>query len=516
MQLAVATTNQIAADVAGDIADAGGNAVDAAVAASLITLITEPGVCAPGGGGYLTVGLPGREVLTIDANVEMPGRSADSGRFGVRDRVAHMDYGGGITTTVGHASVATPGALAGLGLAHDRWGVLPWRSVVEPAVAVSRTGFPLSAASRLYLGYSHEVVFGWHPDSHAALHHDDGSLAEVGDIIRVAGLADTLEAISIEGVETMYRGEVARAIASEFEANGGLLTLDDLEAYRPIVRPATTSEIGGYLVATNPPPAIGGVALLSMLQGVTPGVRLREDEVVARQLATLRARAAIEAGGDYGKGTLQLEAALRAHGAAGMQSPSTVHTSAVDGDGIGCAITMSAGYGSGLIPAGTGFWMNNALGEEELNPSGFHTLRPGTRLGSNMAPTIVEGPEMMLAVGSPGADRITSALQQVIARVLGGAGLSEAIAAPRLHVELSSPRQAPGTDAVETVTVATEPGVDPEAVGYPVRPFPSLDMFFGGVTAAMLVGKGGRSDGEARSEVAAGADPRRTGGTIIR
>ena len=511
MHIAVATTNQIAADIAAHIAADGGNAIDAAVAASLVTLITEPGVCAPGGGGYITIRRPGAETVTIDANVEMPGRTADPGRFGRRDRIAHMEYGGGVITTVGHASVATPGALAGLGTAHDGWGALPWRAIVEPAVEVARSGFPLSAASRLYLGYSHDVVFGWHPDCYAALHRPDGSLSDVGDTVLVPGLADTLEIVAAEGADTLYTGELARTIAAEFETNGGILTLDDLQAYRPVIRPATSLEIGGFTVATNPPPAIGGVALLSMLRGVTPGRRLREHEVVARQLETRRARVKIEMGGDYDEGTRALEAALRLHGSAGMQSPSTVHTSVVDSSGTACAITMSAGYGSGLSPSGTGFWMNNALGEEELNPSGFHGLRPGTRMGSNMAPTVVEGPEMLLAIGSPGADRITSALQQVIARVLGGTELHEAIAAPRLHVELTADAAIDADQ--ESVTVAIEPGVDPAAVGYPVRAFPDLDMFFGGVTAAI------RSNGEGTdpnsSGLAAAADPRRTGGTAI-
>ena len=496
MRVALATTNQIAADAGGHIAEAGGNAVDAGIAAALVSMVTEPGVCAPGAGGYITVSNPHGPALTIDGNVEMPGATADPDRFGSIDHIAEMAYGGGVTTIVGYASVATPGALAALAAALERWGSLPWATVLEPAIDVARRGFPLSAASRLYLGYSHESVFGWHPDSSRAIHDDDGHLLATGAPVRIEGLDRSLEHLADEGVASFYQGDLASAIAADFAANGGLLTREDLAAYRPIVRPATELRFGDWTVATNPPPAIGGVSLVAMLSGLTFGRELREREVIDRQLWTRRTRRGIEASGDYATGTTELEHLLSRASPGGMRAPSTVHTSVVDRSGLACSLTMSAGYGSGLMPGGTGMWMNNALGEQELNPSGFHSLRTGTRLGSNMAPTIASSRDgAVLAIGSPGADRITSALQQTIARVLGGAELSGAIDAPRLHVETEGDR----------VQVAAEPGVHADRVEYPLRMFDSRDMYFGGVTAAMFE----------RAQLSVGADPRRTGGVFV-
>ncbi len=496
MTVAVATTNQIAADAGRAIVSAGGGAVDAAIAASLVTLITEPGVCALGGGGYVTVGTPDRGVVTIDGNVEMPGRGADPARFGVRDRVVTMAYGGGITTVVGYGSVAVPGALAALAETLRSWGRIPWRVVLEPTIEIARDGFPLSAAARNYLRYSHEEIFGWHPESHAALHDETGRLRDVGELICVPGLVDSLEEIAVGGVDSFYRGDLARAMAADFEQHGGLVTLADLESYRAIVRPAARWLHGSWTVATNPPPAVGGVMLLAMLHGLHPESSVDPIELVECQRWAMEQRRRIERSGDYTKGTVELLQMLARTDPAGAMAPSTVHTSAVDTEGAACAITMSAGYGSGLIPGGTGMWMNNALGEQELNPGGLHAMRPGTRLASNMAPTIVSSPDgQVLAIGSPGADRITSALQQVIDRILAGQSLDEAVQAPRLHVE-----QADGQ-----WRVAAEPGLDLSRLTYPIRRFESRDMFFGGVAAAM------RSPGG----VDAAADVRRTGGVFV-
>ena len=119
-------------------------------------------------------------------------------------------------------------------------------------------------------------------------------------------------------------------------------------------------------------------------------------------------------------------------------SASTVHTSAVDDAGVGCAITASAGYGSGEMPAGTGLWLNNGLGEVELNRRAVSTRAPGSRLPSNMAPTVARSDEAVLAIGSPGADRITSAIHQVLVNLLQlGLPLEDAVRHPRLHVDMS-------------------------------------------------------------------------------
>ena len=169
----------------------------------------------------------------------------------------------------------------------------------------------------------------------------------------------------------------------------------------------------------------------------------------------------------------------------------------MDQDGLACAITCSAGYGSGEMPGGTGLWLNNCLGELELNRRGLAAGPPGARLPSNMAPGVARCGDAILAFGSPGADRITTALQQfLLFHLLLEQDLEAANAAARLHVEVGR----------KELSVSTEAGVVMSDPGFPVRSYPGLNMYFGGVGAA-------RFDGGSR--LAASADPRRVGGVFV-
>jgi gamma-glutamyltranspeptidase/glutathione hydrolase len=178
-------------------------------------------------------------------------------------------------------------------------------------------------------------------------------------------------------------------------------------------------------------------------------------------------------------------------------SASTVHTSAVDGNGIACAVTASTGYGSGEMPPGTGLWLNNCLGELELNRRGLDAGPPGARLPSNMAPSIARKKGTVLAIGSPGADRITTALHQFLVNILQfGMSIEDAIAHPRLHVDTSG----------EEERLMAEPGLDLPEVDLPVTISPEINMYFGGIGATLV-------DRENGFLVA--SDPRREGGTLI-
>ncbi len=161
-----------------------------------------------------------------------------------------------------------------------------------------------------------------------------------------------------------------------------------------------------------------------------------------------------------------------------LSAPSTAHTSTVDSDGLGCSVTVSAGYGSGAMVEGTGMWLNNSLGEMELHPGGFHGVTPGARLVSNMAPTIARSRRgAVLAIGTPGADRITTALSTVLVNFIHlGMSLSDSIEHARLHTEVLD----------DGPTVSYEPGIDVSQVsGFELRRFPDLSMYFGGVQAAI-------------------------------
>ncbi|MDP9240963.1 MAG: gamma-glutamyltransferase, partial [Actinomycetota bacterium] len=373
--VAVAASNPLAADAALALAEAGGNAVDAALAAIFVAMVCELGVCSPAGGAFVTVApADGSAPVTVDGNVEMPGRGLPRSAFGRGLREVTTTYGGGLTMTVGHGSVATPGAVAAIEAAHTRYGRAPWREVVLPAVTAARDGFPLGGASAYYLSLVHDIVYGWHPDSHAALHDADGLPLAAGATVRIAHLADSLQLIADEGAGALYHGDLAKLITADMAEHGGLVTEADLAAYQPVERPALAVPYADWQLATNPPPAIGGPVLAAML--ILMAGRPLDDVggLAAVQEAVLRYRLDhLDVATDRQAAAQRLLDLVGAEGIAGLGGPaSTVHVSAVDAEGWACAVTASAGYGSGVMTPGTGLWLNNCLGEPELNRRGIH------------------------------------------------------------------------------------------------------------------------------------------------
>ncbi len=267
-RVAIASSTQLSANAGGEIARAGGNAVDAAIAASLVAITTEPGICSPGCGGFITIWPAQGDAVTLDGNIEMPGRDTPPERFGGGAWEVTMDYGGGVDTYVGHGSVGTPGGLAAYDVASSNFGSLPWGELFGPAIEHATKGFPLSPASYNYLQYSHDCVYGWLAQSYAPLHHE-GRLKSVGDRVIVESLSDSLNAIATQGVDTFYRGDLAKMIAADFDANGGVMSATDLAEYEVIRRQPLGFDHNGWSLATNPAPAIGGVSLVAMLELLT-------------------------------------------------------------------------------------------------------------------------------------------------------------------------------------------------------------------------------------------------------
>ena len=501
-KVAVATTSQLAADAAREIAELGGNAVDCGIAAAMCSINTQPGVCALAGSAFVTLWLPDAEPLTIDGNVAVPGK----GRCDPAPRAERvaMEYGGGIETLVGASSVAVPGTLAALYLASERYGRIAWRDVMAPSVRAAREGFPLATACHYYLGYAGDVIYGRSADGHSALHYPDGSLRAAGSKIVVPHLADCLDTIAREGQSAFYGGDVGQQIAEHVQANGGLLTMDDLTSYEPAVHPALRVDMGEWQIATNPPPAIGGVNLAAMLHCFGTDSLLQWDDdallrLIQSQAAVMRYRQShLDTADDIEEPARRmLELASTDLLLSKWASGSTVHTSAVDDQGAACAVTASSGYGSGEIAPGTGIWLNNCLGELELNRHGLDASPPGRRLPSNMAPGCARSGTSVLALGSPGADRITTALHQFLVNFVQlGLELDEAVAHPRLHLKIDESGD----------ELAVEPGIELPDLDIDVRHYDALSMYFGGVVATLY----SQDEG-----FVAAADPRREGGTYI-
>jgi gamma-glutamyltranspeptidase/glutathione hydrolase len=497
-----AAGSTIAAEAAGTVADLGGNAVDAALAACIVSMCTEPGIIAPAAGAFITVWEPGEDPVTIDGYCEMPGR-ADPERLGAGRTEVFMTYGGGMHTNIGHSSVATPGAFAGFDIASKRYGAIPWAEILGPAIHHTRTGFPLPGVTARYWEHSHEAIFGWHPESYAVVHHPDGTVRAQGEILAIPELAASLELIATGGAEVFYTGEIGDAIADELHEHGGILSRTDMAAYQAVVREPIRLHLTDWDIATNPSPAIGGAALAGLLmligdEGLDGWTPDEISRLVAAQRAIFSYRGAHLENADEDLPTAiatLLDLARLGEVGRLLESGSTTHVSSVDSEGRACSVTASAGYGSGVMVPGTGIWLNNSLGELELHPKGFHGLEPGTRLMSNMAPTIARNAEgEVLAIGSAGADRITTAVgESLMNHFWLGMDLVEAVAHPRVHAEVFDGKP----------TVAYELNLPVEIDG-PVRHFPERSMYFGGVQAAAWSPAAG---------LVGTADPRRSGGT---
>jgi gamma-glutamyltranspeptidase/glutathione hydrolase len=502
-RVAVASTSAIAIDAAREVADAGGNAVDCALASAIMAMNTEPGVCALAGGAYVTVWAEGHGPVTFDGNHAVPGRGLREDERGKGKVRVRIDYGGGISTIIGPGSVAIPGALAAVDSAWRRFGSLRWDELFRPTIDVVRSGFPLPAACHYYLGYSGDLIFGRSKDGHAALHDERGMLHDRGSPIHVPYLADSLAAIADGGAAVFYEGALAETLSAHVRKGGGALTVDDLAAYEAIERPALVADIDDWHIATNPPPAVGGAVLTAMLLACGDlhasdwnGESL--DKLIRVQRACLDFRRdrldVAEAVGD--EAARLIRAAKEGKLLSQWSSSSTVHVSAVDDSGSGCAVTASSGYGSGEMPDGTGLWLNNGLGEIELNRRDVDSREPGERLPSNMAPTVARSADAVMAIGSPGADRITTAMHQVLVNALQfGMPLEAAIAHPRVHVDTSG----------QADRLRAEPGMDMPETDLPLRTFPDINMYFGGVSVATF---------DRRSGFEAAADPRREGGVL--
>ncbi len=475
--VAIAAPNEAAADAGEQIARAGGNAIDAALAATLVTMVNEVGIVSLSSGGFITVQPPdGSAPHTVDGWMDMPGRGRALGG-GTWDITTA--YGGGVTVTIGAGSVACHGSVAAFGEAHARWGSVPWRELVAPAIEVARGGFQLGSASRFYLEYVHDDIFGWDDESRAAVHHADGTIST--GLVELSDLVGALEVIAAEGPRALHTGDLARMISDDVIGRGGILGPDDLAAYRPVVRPSLMTTVGGWKLGTNPPPSVGGVCVSAMLRLLDDHPAGDLEHLVRVQRAVLGHRLdTLDHSDDLERDAAALLSLIDRDHLAVLESGSTAHVSATDSDGGACAVTVSSGYSSGMIAKGTGIWLNNCLGEQELNANGLHGLAPGTRLLSNMAPTVGHHPDgSSIAIGSPGADRITTAIVQVLAGFISeGRGLQDAVNRPRIHVH----RAGRGDEDVKAEK--------------------QLSMYYGGVGVTLR-----KPDGR----LVAAADPRRDG-----
>ncbi len=474
---AVAAGNADTARAAATVLRAGGNAVDAVVAAGFAASVAEPGLSSLGGGGFLLWAPAGGPERVLDFFTDAPGRGRPPGfrapplpitvGFSGVDQVFHAGWG----------SVAVPGCLDGYVHAVQAYGRLPLAQVVAPAVDLARAGSVLDTTQAGFLLLLEDILTL--TAEGRAVFAPHGRLLVAGDRARNADLADLLDDVG-RGVVTGI-ADLAGALHEAAEAGGGRLSADDLHAYAVHEREPLRASYRNAELVTNPPPSFGGSLVLTAL-----GELERHPVQDGSAFATARLAQAL----------VQMS---ERHVAGPTAVRGTTHVSVVDADGGLAALTMSNGSCSGVFAPGTGIQLNNVMGEADLHPQGLEATAPGVRIGSMMAPTVVRTADgRRTALGSGGSERIRSALLCTLVGVVDrGERLVDAVDAPRLHWDRSVLQVEPGlpADAVTALRAART-----------VSQWSACDLYFGGVHAVAH-----RPDGS----VDAVGDARRSGATEI-
>ncbi|HTE61607.1 MAG TPA: gamma-glutamyltransferase [Solirubrobacteraceae bacterium] len=488
MRGVVAAGHPVTAEAGAEALRAGGNAVDAALAAMFTSFVAEPMLTGLGAGGYMLVAPPGEEPVLLDFFVEAPGRGLAPGAPHAPLRGIDVDFGDAVQVfNIGAAAAGPYGTVAGAATAAERFGRLPLAELVAPAAATARRGVTVNE-QQAYLFQILRPITDATPEARA-LFMPAGRSPQVGDVHRDPELAVALERLGAEGPAPFYTGDIAAAVCGWIADRGGLLTRADLAAYATVARAPVRVAYRGQTVVTNPPPSAGGILLAYVLAQLDRGLSPPPVAAVVDAMEAAQAERTPDfLVGLHDPGFLERFTASRLG--------ATTHISVADADGWACAVTCTNGEGCGEVVPGTGIHLNNMMGEQDLSPFGFFSHPPGRRLPSMMAPTMVLGAGVdppRLVLGSAGSNRIRSAILQVVIGVLDqGLGVQDAIDAPRVHFE----------DEIAYV----EPGLDTAGLESDQRTlvrFSSRNLFFGGAQAVQRDLRTGKLSG--------GGDPRRGG-----
>jgi gamma-glutamyltranspeptidase/glutathione hydrolase len=488
----VAAGHPLTAQAGARVLREGGNAVDAAVGAMLTSFAAEPLLTGLGAGGYLLVAGGGQRPALLDFFVAAPSgrdaaaRAGSGSTAGAVAELQAVDVSFGDAAQVFHigpASCGAYGAPAGVCEAARRWGTMPLAQLSAPAAQLARDGVVLNHGQAYVAEILGDLLTST-PEC-AALWAPAGRILREGEVLRNHELGDALERLGAEGAEPFYRGDVAAAVCEWLDARGGSLSAADLAGYRAVDREPVRMPYRDREVLTNPPPSAGGTLLAYALALLDRGPA---PPTLSGVIEAMRAAQA-ERTPEFLEGLSEdgfLERFLSSRLGA------TTHISVLDSEGRACSATCTNGEGSGVVVPGTGLHLNNVMGEEDLNPFGFHRHPPGRRMPSMMAPSIVmRDGEVELVLGSAGSNRIRSALlQTIVGAVDHDLDARDAVDAPRVHFESG--------------VIYAEPGIALEQLerdGAQVVRFSGPNLFFGGVQAVRR-----------RGTVLTGAgDPRRGG-----
>ena len=507
----VVAQEPLATDVGVAVLKAGGNAVDAAVAVGFALAVTHPFAGNLGGGGFMLVRFADGRATFIDFREKAPLKAS---------RNMYLDANGKLTrdSLVGWRASGVPGSVRGFELAHKKYGHKSWNDLLEPAIKLASDGYPVSYGfSESLHGSNTTRLLSQFPDSKRIF-----LSAKYGEKLVQPELAATLKRIREHGAGEFYEGETARKLAAAMEANGGLITLEDLKQYQAVERTPLRGRYRDYEVITSPPPSSGGIGILQML-GMLEGSGYEKSgagsaasihyvaEVMRRFYADrseyfgdpefvkmpipqlLDPRYITSRRNSIDPKHVTPSDQIRPGNLAPYEKTETTHYDVVDSEGNAVAVTytLNGGYGSGVTVPGLGFLLNNEMddfaakpGEENL----FHliqgeanAIQPGKRPLSSMTPTILtRDGKPFLVLGAPGGSRIINGVLQVILNVVDfHMNVQEAVDWPRFHHQWM-PDQLYLEKGISPDTIAIL-----EAMGHKIAPYETTNPVVARVEAIL-------------------------------
>jgi len=462
----VVTEHRLASEAGREILRSGGNAVDAAVTVGFTLAVVLPQAGNLGGGGFMLLHTAAGENIAIDFRETAPQKAREDMYLDSTGQIIPMQ------SLHGHLASGVPGSVAGLWMAHQKYGRLPWNKLLEPAIRLAQRGFLLDAWDASVLA-GDSADFAQQPAS-AAIFLNDGRCYRENDLFVQADLAATLKRIAQSGPSDFYTGKTAGLICAEMNRSGGLICEEDLSAYQAKIRQPVRFDYKGYTVLSMPPPSSGGIMLneifntLSLfdLENIRPGsteqVHLWTEilrKVYEERAFYLGDPDFISIPTEYLvsmehakqiKDQLSLikpgvsEASLF-QGA--VESTETTHFSIIDGDGnaVSQTTTLNGRHGAKYVISGAGFLMNNEMDDFSSKPGTMNmfgligneknAIQPGKRMLSSMTPTIVLVRESVrFVLGSPGGSQIITSVAQVLSNMLDyGMNIRDAVEFPRFH-----------------------------------------------------------------------------------
>ena len=464
---AVAISDNYGAEIAENILNSGGNAVDAAVAAGFALAVTFIDAGNIGGGGFMTIKID-QEVAFLDYREKAP-LTAHKNMY-LNDQGDVIDN----ITLIGGQAAGVPGTVAGFWEAHQRYGQLPWKDLVQPAIELADKGF-MPAPILVESIHSMEQRFEGKTNF-----NDYFNSISSDSLFRQPELANTLRRIAEFGADDFYRGETAALIVQQMEKSNGLISLEDLDAYAAVWRAPVRAGWRDYEIISAPPPSSGGFAIVQLLKmkdylsELFEGVEHNSAQYI-HLVAEMEKRVFADRAeylGDPDFFDIDIDALIDddylARRAAevnpkaisvvnsvnpGLESPNTTHYSIVDqwGNAVSNTYTINWDYGSGVVVGGAGFLLNNEMDDFSAKPgtpniygvvgSVANEIQPGKRMLSSMSPTIVlKGGEVEMVLGTPGGSTIFTTVFQVITNIVDfGMSVEEAIGIARFHHQLVPP-----------------------------------------------------------------------------